>query len=421
MGTGHGFTEPDPFLSGMVAFTAKAVAVDKYTVQFQFKTPSALVTFDPMTPQVRFMPQEWVELYPDGSSDWTIAVATGPWFVEDFVAGSSVTYTRNPDYWGYDERHPQNKLPYVDTYKKVAIPDITTALASLRTGKIDMIVDFSGGPTWQQAETLAETNPDILQSTYPAEAACIEIRCDQAPFTDIRVRQALQQAIDVETIAQSHYGGLPESVPIGGIPPYYTGWTTSYDQWPADLQEAYSYDPENARKLLAEAGYPDGFETNIVSGSNSDLQLLQIIKAYYLDVGIEMEIEVMDQFTAMDYLRAGKHDQLSYGNIGHQNAPWQAIIVRQTGESRNYTWNNDTVFDQMCADAVAAIDLEETKRLLIEADLYLLRQFWSANLCAIQNPIAWQSYVKGFSGERSSDVYVSRVWIDQEMKTSLGR
>jgi peptide/nickel transport system substrate-binding protein len=373
-----------------------------------------------MTPQVRFMPPEWVEQHPEGSNEWKDAVGTGPWMVTDFVVGSTFTCSKNPDYWGYDERYPQNKLPYVDTYKQIAIPDISTALAALRTGKIDMIVDFSGGPSWQQAASIAETNPEIQQATLPSEAAAVEFRCDRAPFTDIRVRQALQMAIDIPTIAETHYGGLVDGVPVGGIPPSYTGWTTPYDQWPADLKEAYAYNPEKAKQLLADAGFPQGFKTDIVASSGGDLELLQIIKAYFLDIGVNMEIQTMDEFAKMDFLRAGKHDAMSYGRMADQTLPWQAIITRQSEDGRNVTFNNDATFDAMIDKAMAATNIEESMRLLGEADMYLLRQFWSANLCVIRNSILWEPYVKGYSGERSGDVYLPRLWIDQNLKKSLG-
>jgi peptide/nickel transport system substrate-binding protein len=276
-----------------------------------------------------------------------------------------------------------------------------------------MMTDFSGGATWQQAKSIAETDPQIVQSTLPSEAMAICFRVDREPFTDINVRNALQMAVDLETIAKSHYGGSTVGVPVGMIPPMYTGWSTPFEEWPADLKADYSYNPERAKQLLADAGFPQGFKTNTVASTSSDLNLLQIVKSYFTDIGVDMEINTMDEFTMMDYCHAGKHDQMAVERAGHMINPWQSIIVRQTGESRNLTFNNDAVFDAMIEDAVSATDIEECKRLLREADLYCLSKFWSVNLCLVNNPIFWQDYVKGYSGERIADYYMSRLWVDK--------
>ena len=78
--------------------------------------------------------QKWGDV-----SDWHHAIGTGPFILKDFVPGNSATLIKNPNYWGYDERYPQNKLPYVDTVKFLIIPDDATALAAMRAGKIDVI------------------------------------------------------------------------------------------------------------------------------------------------------------------------------------------------------------------------------------------------------------------------------------------
>ena len=114
------------------------------------------------------------------------------------------TLVKNPNYWGHDERYPQNQLPYIDTLKILIIPDNAAALEALRTGKIDAL----DGLLPSQAQAMQKTNPEILQVAYPAgNATTIDPRNDRAPFNDIRVRKAMQMAIDLPTIARTHYGG----------------------------------------------------------------------------------------------------------------------------------------------------------------------------------------------------------------------
>src|SRR5208283_554789 len=88
--------------------------------------------------------QQWGNI-----TQWNHAIGTGPFQLADFVDSSACTLVRNPNYWGYDERHPQNRLPYVNTLVYLIIPNQQTALAAMRVGKIDAMDGIS--PTNAQA------------------------------------------------------------------------------------------------------------------------------------------------------------------------------------------------------------------------------------------------------------------------------
>ena len=80
------------------------------------------------------------------AKDWRNLVGTGPLMQTDVVEGSSYTWdTKNPNYWGYDEKYPENRLPYVDELRFLLMPEVATRLAALRTGKIDFIGEQGGG------------------------------------------------------------------------------------------------------------------------------------------------------------------------------------------------------------------------------------------------------------------------------------
>ena len=124
--------------------------------------------------------------------------------MQDFVDGSSATLIKNPTYWGYDERYPQNKLPYVDSLKILIIPDPATALAALRSGKIDAM----GNMSIAQSQDIKKSNPEILQLGIPsATAPSLDPRQDVKPYSDIRGREALQMAINLPDLAQNYYSG----------------------------------------------------------------------------------------------------------------------------------------------------------------------------------------------------------------------
>jgi len=108
--------------------------------------------------------------------------------------------------------------------------------------------------------------------------------------------------------------------------PRLKGLAYPYEEWPADLQKEYDYNPGLAKKLLAEAGYPHGFKTNIVADTTGDMVLLDIVKQYFADIGIDMEIQPMDSTEWIKYvLTEHKHDQLAqrtvspYGHVSSRS------------------------------------------------------------------------------------------------------
>ena len=188
-------------------------------------------------------------------------------------------------------------------------------LSALRTEKID-IVD---GIPWQQANILKKSNPELEYVTSPNAAETMLLVVDKdTPFTDIKVRKAMQLSLDIKAIGESYYGGTAEKNVCGLIHPIIskTGWGFSYDEWPDELKAEYSYNPEKARELLSEAGYPDGFNMNVVAGQTSDFPLIEIFKAYFAEVGINMDIIVMDSVSSMALAGSRQIEYAHWDRIG---------------------------------------------------------------------------------------------------------
>jgi peptide/nickel transport system substrate-binding protein len=428
LGTGSGFTEPNIFWPSAVASIQRVVATDKYTVQYKLKAPSAAAIFQIMEAAIMrpwpIVAHEWVEQ--GNTTKWENMVGTGPFLLTDFVEGSSLTFNKNPTYWGHDERHPKNQLPYADTVKSVAIPDMASSVAAIRTGKVDLMVQTRGGMTWQQGESLKKSNPEIELAWYPNPGYSLDMMCDTKPFTDVRVRQALNMAIDRPTLAKVHYGGYVDGVPCGVTAPVYEGFCLPYKEWPADLQKGYSYDPAGGKALLAEAGYPNGFQTNCLVSSSDDTQLLQIFKDEFKDIGVDMAINAVDGVTFRGM--TGKADQMVFTNgTAMPFGPDWCIRFRESTNTRdNFTRNNDATYDGLIRKYDVALTLDEAKKISIEADQYLLKQYWAVQSFPGVIPFAWQPYIKGYSGENVIGGYglvhvPTRLWVDQAQKKSLGR
>ena len=434
---GGGFTEPSPTRAADIRFKdlLSVSASDKYTVIFKFKTQnpeSIMETLHNVSLAQCMENPDAVKKWGD-VTDWHHAIGTGPFILKEFVAGSSATLVKNPNYWGYDERYPQNKLPYVDKLRYLIIPDEDQAITEMSTGKIDIIPQV----TAVHAKAIKKTNPQILQiPTSGGPTVTLQPRNDKLPYNDLRVRKALQLAIDLPSIANLHYGALVEPYPSTLTSKDMTGWGFHYEQWPQDLKDEYTYNPAGAKKLLADAGYPNGFKTNVVADASSDLELLQIIKSYLVAIGIDMEIHVMKTPDWVTFVEIEhKHDQLvyrQYGPLGHTKAPLRIITQFYTGYAANYQMVSDAVFDGFYPRAVAAADEYQLKQVLTEANEYVARQHFVISLLQPRAYALCQPWLKGgynaqvhsiwmgSGGPSMLSFYGARFWIDHDLKKSLG-
>ncbi len=113
-------------------------ATDEYTVEFKLSRPSsiALTTILYEEEVALIVPREPIDMY-GSMNDWRYAIGTGPFIIIDHVDGSSWSFAKNPDYWAYDPRYPENRLPYVDEAEVLIMPDMGTRLAALSSGKLD--------------------------------------------------------------------------------------------------------------------------------------------------------------------------------------------------------------------------------------------------------------------------------------------
>jgi peptide/nickel transport system substrate-binding protein len=142
---------------------------------------------------------------------------------------------------------------------------------------------------------MQKTNPEIIKiAAGVAPPPSLEMRMDREPFSDIRVRRAMQKAIDLPSIAKSYYQGLIEPYPATITSRRMTSWGLPYEEWPQDLKDEYVYNPKAAKQMLADAGYPSGFKTNVIANTAADMKLLPIVLSYLRQIGIDLEVRAME-------------------------------------------------------------------------------------------------------------------------------
>jgi len=413
LGTGNGYTEPNGFLASWISNIAQVTKIDQYSVKVTLKSPFCLAMYD-LVRDIGIGPPESRDI----GDNWQQAVGTGPWIMTEFTQSVSISFKKNPDYYGYDERFPENKLPYIDNVKWLAIPDKTTFLAALRTYKVDLCLDVSNsGITISDAQSVLRTNPDIKQYIFRTEGPSIVLRVDKQPFNDVRVRKALQMALDIESINRSHYGNNAEK-PCGVQSPHNLGWSTPFSDWPSDLQDEYSYNPARAKELLSEAGYSKGFKTSVVANSGQDLELLQILSSYFKDIGIDMEIQVMDMPTMMNMVFSGKIEQSHFFNFsGRGGSPWEELSNFRVGNKLNWCHVDDPEYESILKSLFNSSTVEEAQKYAKMAELYELGQHWTINLFQNPIPVLVAPYINGYTPVQDGD-NIAHWWVDQDLRNS---
>jgi len=405
--------------------TVKSVeATDRYTVVVKCAPEFIWWRVSVITSEMSILAPELGGEYPGDFRSWENCIGTGPFMLEEEVAGSSLSFVRNPNYWRKDPLHPQNTLPYADGVNLLIIPDASTRMAALRTGKIDVLRTL----LWEDRDSLVKTNPELQWGEGLATGgAKIGMRLDnpELPWHDIRVRRALSMGVDRQAIAKEYYGGFAKvfTFPIPPLPEYKDMYTP-LDECSESVQEQYEYNPEKARQLLAEAGYPDGFQAEIVC-EQIQADMLSIIKAMWADIGVDLFLDVRESGTYRTVSRGRKHKQMLFRSAGRD--------PERMGEFRSGHDSNASMVDDPYINEVYETKLVKGQwdrvtfsRVMKEEIVpYILEQCWYIDPPDPMNYAFWQPWLKGYHGEFEVG-YVNTmnwliyVWLDQELKKEMG-
>ena len=431
LGLGSGFTEGLPYSQLAGIGIESVTATDKWTVVFKLKEPRLAALQMIMVAYMSFMlPPEVIEQHGD-ISDWRNFVGTGPYELTDWVQGTSITHTKNPDYWGFDEKYPQNRLPYIDKLEGIFIMEEATRLAGLRSGRIDFL-GFPAGVSdivsVDVLDSLRKTNPEIvLIPWWDRSETSYGLDVTKPPFDDIRVRHAMQMALDLETINNTYYKGTAMWKPQGLVGEALKGYYTPFDEWPDEVKKAYAYDPEGARQLLAEAGYPNGFETVLTASSEFDLGYAEIVAGYWKAIGVDVEIRVLDRAQLMPLATEGNWEGMA-GTVTGWNNPWGGVgVLRNMAHSTSLVKfkGRSELVDAMIEAAESATSIAEEQRLGREADMYMIEQHFYIWGPKVGKYMAIQPWVEGYNGEvhfgaQHRLLIFARLWIDSELKEAMG-
>jgi len=396
-------------------------APDKWTVVVKAQPGKLGVIYRYATWYAHIVPHEVIEKY-GNINQWENSCGTGPFILTDYVAGSSATFIKNPGYWGKDPLHPDNQIPYIDGLKFLIIPDVSTRMAALRTSKLDWLPSVS----WEDAASVETTNPELNWKEYPSGGStgiCWLVNKPELPFYDKRVRRALHMAVDLQAIAKDFYGGHADTLNYPCIPiAEFKNYLPPLEQLPESVQELFSYQPEKAKSLLAEAGYPNGFKTSIVCWKDQ-VDLLSIVQANWANVGVTLDIQVKEYAT---YLSMGAYRSYDIFAAGLSCVVPDQYAFMRVGNVNNHSMVNDPTIEKAYADVTANyFDEDKRSQIMRESFPYFLDQAYLLQLPGPYVTTFWQPWVKNYHGEIYVGVwgaqynFVNWLWLDEDLKQKV--
>jgi peptide/nickel transport system substrate-binding protein len=414
-------------IAGYFDFVSSIQAKDKYTVVFNMKEYNAEWAY-------RFgygyysgiIPHEVVEAAPDnaGAKDWKNVNGTGPFMLTDYVPGNSHVYSKNPNYWDKEKiGGTEYKLPFVDKVTYRIIKDEATVVTAFRTGKLDMLEAVR----WQNVESLKKSSPQIQWHRYLAMGGqYLAMRVDTKPFDDVRVRRALNMAVNKKEIVDSYYNGNAE---LFAYPehPEYVGYFEPLESMPDSVKELFAYNPDKAKKLLAEAGYPDGFtfKVQVCSCSPEHADLLPLVAGYLEQIGVKMEIQPMEYGAFLSAMTTQTNAPGYFMGNGHTNPTTTLRKNFVMGQVWNPSQWNDPAFAKKMDEVYREPDEDKRKVMVRDMTREILDKAPYLWLPTAYSYTAWWPWVKNYGGElragsvRPGPIY-ARIWVDQEMKKQMG-
>ena len=279
-------------------------------------------------------------------------------YLERYEPNVKIVFRRNPDYFRPGQ-------PYVDGVEWLVLDDESTALAMYRTGQLDAGPGLQWDVRQADLDSLKQSHPHLrYQDIQSNTKTTIWMRTDQPPFTDVRVRRAISHAVDRQ--------GLIEAVWMRGQPspavaPGLAEWSLPIDQL-GEGAKYYRYDPQEARRLLAEAGYAKGLKTTLTTTSGYGRDLIdaaQLVQRYLKDVGIEAELKLQEYGAYQATTGQGKFEGLAMGPYGGGWEPDSALYGPYTPDQlRNRGHVNDPKLAAMLQEQRRLKDPEARKQLI---------------------------------------------------------
>ncbi|HET8579190.1 MAG TPA: ABC transporter substrate-binding protein, partial [Methylomirabilota bacterium] len=397
----------------MLRAVDKVEAPDRYTVKFTLKEPFAWfldMLANPMA--VAVVPKECVEKFGDLKKA-EACVGSGPWMLDSHRPSQGLTFVRNPGYF-------IQGLPYIDRVEYLVDEDSASRIAAFLAGKYD--IGYEGGlifrTEWAQIkDAVRQRRPTLRTMDVVANIMShLSMRTDRPPFNDARVRQAISLAVDRQDLMDKTSEGLGMLNPP--VPAALREWSLPIAQL-GEGAKYYKYDPAEAKRLLAAAGYPNGFPGAVcftTYGSSILVDQMQLMLRYLKDVGIDAKLDQKEYGAYFATCFVGKFDSMAFGPQTPFLEPDGYLYSQyMPGEPRNQSYVNDPVVTDLIIRQRRTFDPAKRRELIHEIQRHLARQQYYVQIHSGLSVAGWESALKNYGPNLGYDMggRLMAAWLDR--------
>ncbi|MEZ5863985.1 MAG: ABC transporter substrate-binding protein [Geminicoccaceae bacterium] len=370
--------------------------IDDHTIRVNLKNPSSII-MPGLTYKGGLMmsPTAYKELGEDIARH---PVGTGPFVFEDWVPGDHVSLKKNPNYWQIGE--DGEPLPYLDEIVIRVIAKDSVAVVELQTGRAQLTKRIP-------AESLEDIRSDTDLELIEAPSAImyrLYLNMRQPPFDNLKLRQAINYALDRQAMAEAILPGTGYVQPFILLPSEPSYW----DYTP------YSYDPEKAQQLMNEAGFGDGLDVEFMMiNREPDIQIAPAVQAFLQQIGINTEIVSLERLIYVDRATSGNFEiAMAQTNLPLPTAvTWLQQQLASDGPVNRAAWKN-AEFDALVAKLAAEMDPAAQEKLLHEIQQIVLDDAGQTFLFAAQSYDGASAKLHGVEYQHEGVWRLTDAWLE---------
>ena len=365
------------------------VKVDDHTVRFELESGSAFFPDNLDLYQAKIIASNV-----DTSRLANEIVGTGPFKLTEYAPGERAVFEKNPDYW-------EEGLPYLDGFIFFFIPEAETRIQAVKTGTVDAMNPLAGSSV-----SVFEADPNLAVSEA-VSGSYLTLALDNRtpPWDNKKVRNALQHALDRDAIVTAALFGR-------GSPGRETPFPPSNPYFDESL-EAPAYDPQRAKQLLTEAGYPDGVDVDLYTAPAVPgmVELAVTVKEQAATAGFRVNVirTPSDTFWGSTWMQqpmfvsywGDRPPDLALNVAFRSDAPW------------NESHYNNPEVDRLMSQAAAEKDFDARKKIYSDLQRILLDDATRIVPAFVSNLIGYRDYVRGLRVHPNGRIRLNETWLDQ--------
>ncbi len=363
-------------------------AVDDLTLKVTLQDPVPFFLQYVMTPHYAPVPREAVEAHGPRWTDPETIVVNGPYTVQEMLLRDRTTLVKNPTYWAADTvRIPRVRIVHTESESQ--------ALTRYEVGEVHW--SRTPPPPERISEFIESGRPDFFIDPY----LCFyyyAMRMDKPPFDDVRIRRAVNMAIDKTALVQHVTRGKQQPADGPVLPFFDTAMA-----YPGQRGDAF--DPARARELLAEAGYPQGVGLPTVTLVYNTYEAHKLIAEFAQrslkeNLGIDVVLENMEWKSFLSRTQQGDFQMARSAWCGLSD-PYSFLMLFESDSVQNYAGFKSDEFDRLSKGSLAVRDHGERMRRLARAEALVLRDMPVAPLYYYTKSYLKKPYLRGFEPEMS--------------------